>query len=185
MIYRIEAHRPVADEIEVVLVPGNHEGAAISYLFMDVIATYYQGVEDVKVQVHPRRYAAFRVGESLHVLDHGKGIGQSVASWKALAQAEVVAREAGGEDFHGATSIFCYSGHYHARQVGTSGRHLEMIRLPALTPPDDYETDRRYSGDPQARLFVLGPHGRIVDEHVIFAEEIVEGAGAEMTAAAT
>lgn len=183
MIYRIEAHRPVADEIEVIFVPGNHEGATISYLFMDVISTYYQGVQDVKVHVHPRRYAAFRVAGSLHVLDHGKGIGRSLSSWKALAQAEVVAREAAGQDYHGATSIYCYSGHYHERQVSASGRHLEMIRLPALCPADDFETDHRYAQDPQARLFILDDRGRNVDEHVIFAEEIIERADASYSTA--
>lgn len=169
-IYSIQQLRGVADEVAVYGAAGNHDGFHF-FQFMHALKLAFAGCPDVTVHADPRRFVAFREGTTLHVLDHGKGIG-SLAAWKAQAQAEVVAREVGGELYHGAQNIYTWVGHLHEEQTATLGRHHHLIRLESLGESDDYETSLRYASDPVARVYALDGQGRLSDMHTIYAERL-------------
>ena len=96
----------------------------------------------------------------------------ALGGWKAKAQAEVVAREIGGEDYHGCDMIYTYCGHLHEEQRASHGGHLKLIRLESLGEADDFETSLRYASQPAAHLFRLDALGRISDERVLFRDRL-------------
>lgn len=155
---------PVARAAKRVVVKGargNHDGF-LFYLAMYTLRERVraEGLDNVEVLPRPGHFDHFRVGSSLHVLDHGYAMG-SLTGWKARAQAELVAREVGAEDYHGCEQVYTYVGHRHELEVGSHGAHLRMIRLPSLGESDDYETGLRYASTPAAHLFRLDGEGRI------------------------
>lgn len=162
--YSIQRARQVADRVEVHFCPGNHDGSKDLFMFFRAVERSFREVDDVVVHVHPRRTSAFRVGETLHVIDHGYGL--AISGWKGKAQAEIVARAA--EGFEGAETIVSYSGHLHSPAADSLGAHHSLIRLPGLTEVDDYATDLRYSHRPAAKLFRLDDCGRIETERTLF-----------------
>lgn len=172
LVYTITALRGAAERLVIRYVPGNHDGDMM-HVLMGVLRRVceVQGLHDVTVETHRRLYAHFRVGESLHILDHGKGYGP-LTGYKARASAEVTAREVAGDDYDGARSIYTYVGHLHESQVSMLGHHHELIRLPALCENNDYETSLRLPGRGGARVFRLDARGRITDEHRVDAADL-------------
>lgn len=160
----------VADRVEVYGAMGNHDGFAF-YQFMHALQLALQNEPRVTVHASPKRYSAFRVGTTLHVLDHGYRV-KELTGWKAKAQAEVVAREIGGDDYQGAEHVYTYVGHLHEWSGASLGRHHELIRLPSLGESDAFETELRFPADPRAHLYRLDARGRIETEHRIFAEAL-------------
>ena len=170
--HEFEAARAFLDRLPPVprvVCPGNHDGKDTLFQLFTAVERSFKGVPEVEVRVHPGRFASFRVGTTLHVLDHGYGIPEAFG-WRGKAQAEVVARSLPG--FEGAETILTYMGHLHNRTVSSSGDHHTLIRLEALTEPDDYAIDLRHRHRPAARLFRLDEKGRIVIEHVLYAETL-------------
>lgn len=159
----------VADHVHLVGAKGNHDGFAF-WQFMHLLMIRYREEERVTVDAQPGPYGHFRVGESLHIVDHGYRVG-SVGGWKAKAQAETTAREVGGEAFHGAKYIYTYIGHKHEWEVGVLGRHHTIIRLESLGEADDYETSLRYASEPVAHLFRLNHSGRITGDSLLFMND--------------
>lgn len=149
---------------------GNHDGFQFTFA-MVTLRALLRDVDNITVHVEPGYYDSWRVGSTLHVIDHGYRVG-NLTGWKAKAQAEVVAREVGGADFHGAEQIITYVGHLHEEQRASNGSHLKLIRLPSLGESDDFETSLRYASQPAAHLFRLDPLGRICDERVLFRDTL-------------
>ena len=170
LVYGIGLLAGATDHVHVRGSKGNHDGFQFvfaMYLLKALCAPY----KNVTVYVTPGYYASFRVGTTLHVLDHGYRMG-AIGSWKAKAQAEVVAREVGKEDYHGCEQIITYVGHLHEEARSQHGGHLKLIRLESLGEPDDFETSLRYASQPAAHLFRLDQHGRISDERVLFRDRL-------------
>jgi hypothetical protein len=169
VIYGIERLAQVAGLVVVNAVPGNHEGPEESFKFFHSLDLYFRNRPDVDIRVHPQRFTAFRVADTLHVLDHGYGVG-SLGGWKARALAEGVAREAA--EFNGAEWIYTYYGHLHKKEVAPAGAHHELKRLPALCETDDYATDLRLPGRACAILYRLDARGRIGSETTLYADDL-------------
>lgn len=172
-ITSIQALARVAERVEVYGAMGNHDGFSF-FQFMHALKLALQADPRITVHVSPRRYSAFRVGTTLHVLDHGYGVG-TLTGWKAKAQAEVVAREIAGQEYEGVEQIYTYVGHLHEWSGASLGRHHELIRLPSLGESDEYETSLRFSTAPRAHVYRLDAQGRIETEYRIFAEALRSG----------
>jgi hypothetical protein len=169
VIYGIERLAQSAHRVVVNAVPGNHEGKDESFKFFYSLDLYFKNRPEIEIRVHPKRFAAFRVTDTLHVLDHGYGVG-ALGGWKARALAEGVAREA--DEYDGAEWIYTYYGHLHKKETTPAGAHHEMKRLPALCETDDYATDLRFPGRPCAILYRLDQRGRIESEHTLYADAL-------------
>jgi len=169
--YSIQRLRQVAGTVHVYYAPGNHDGRDEIHKFFRSVERTFKDVDSVAVHVKPTRFVAFRVNATLHVLDHGYGVG-SLQGWKAKALAETVARRQGADLFDGAESIVTYMGHLHERAESSHGDHHRLIRLEALTNPDTYATDLRFAHQPGARAFRLDAQGRIETERTFFADEL-------------
>lgn len=164
----------VARNVVVKLIAGNHDAHDTAKL-RAAVQLAFAGEPRVTVEPSPMRYAAFRVGDTLHVLDHGYRVGKSIPA-SAQVNAEVVAREVGGDDFHNADWVYTYIGHLHQRAVQTLGEHHEIVRLPAFTESDHYSTEGRYPGRPAARAYLLDARGRHLEERV-FHSDVLRPAG--------
>lgn len=173
-VYSIAKLAAVCERVVVKGAKGNHDGF-LFYVFMEYLRARMATVPNVSVEPTPAAYDTFRVGSALHVLDHGYGVGK-LTGWKAKAQAEVVAREIGGADFHGADMIYTYVGHLHEDEKGSHGAHLQLRRLPSLGESDDYETGLRYASTPTAHLFRLNERGLIDTEKVLYRADLTAAA---------
>jgi len=170
--YSVDRMLEVSDEVWVGGAKGNHDGFDF-WQFMFLLNVYYENEERVTVPTSPGHFGYFRTGESVHVIDHGYGVG-SLTGWKAKAQAESVAREVAGDDFHGANYLYTYVGHKHELEVSMQGAHHTLMRLESLGESDDYETSLRYPSRPSAHVFILDDRGRPVTDHRIF-EDVLRG----------
>lgn len=159
IIYSIDALRTCSRRVVVRLVGGNHDGALVVMLAQALERAYRMAkATDVEIRVVEKPYDHFLIGETLHVLDHGKGYG-SLTGWKAKALAESNAREIAGQDFHRAKWIFTYVGHLHEDQVASYGGHHRLIRLPAFCESNEYETGLRLTGEAGFKLYRLDENG--------------------------
>ena len=170
LVYGIALLASSADRVIVRGSKGNHDGFQFVFA-MHLLKALCAPYKNVEVHPTPGYYTSFRVGSTLHVLDHGYRMG-AIGSWKAKAQAEVVAREVGGEAYHGCEQIITYVGHLHEEARSQHGGHLKLIRLESLGEPDDFETSLRYASQPAAHLFRLDALGRISDERVLFRDRL-------------
>ena len=162
MKYRYERLRTVCDKLFIVDVPGNH-GHIFDELITEFMAEHFRDADDVEVDLRLGQYKHFRIGKSLHVLDHGKGVNQ--LNHKAAAHADVTARVVAKEDFHGAESVYYYVGHLHHVEAKGHGPHLEMIRVPTFSHADDYAGRLRANNKPMVMVFRLDSDGDVVDTH--------------------
>lgn len=170
LVYGVSLLAGAADHVHVRGSKGNHDGFQFVFALV-ALKAMLAPLKNVTVHVNPGYYASFRVGTTLHILDHGYRMG-ALGGWKAKAQAEVVARETGREDYHGCEQIVTYCGHLHEEQRASHGGHLKLIRLPSLGESDDFETSLRYASQPAAHLFRLDRLGRISDERVLFRDSL-------------
>lgn len=176
LTYGVALLASVSDEVVVRGAKGNHDGFQFVFGMM-LLKALCEKYPNVTVDDSPHYFNSFRVGTTLHVLDHGYRMG-TIGGWKAKAQAETVAREVGGAEYHGCEMIYTYCGHLHEEQRGSHGSHLKLIRLPSLGESDDYETSLRYASLPSAHLFRLDHRGRICDERVLYRDALRELAAA-------
>lgn len=165
-VYGITSLLQVAETVKVRGVEGNHEGF-LFYIFLDAIRRTFADHDRVDVELTPRKFDAFRVGDSLHVLDHGYGLNKLTTASGQVSM-NTVARETGGEDFHGAKWIYTWLGDKHEYQTALVGRHHELIRLDSLGESDDYETSLRYASRPVGYVYRLKDDGRIADESRLY-----------------
>lgn len=171
LIYSVNVLRPVTDLVVVMGAKGNHDGTVEFFQAMHLLKKLFEGEDDVHVVASPRRYNAFHVGETLHVLDHGKNVTR-LTGWKAKAQADSTARETGQrafavesmseeECYRHSNYIYTYYGHLHEREVSMQGAHHELRRLPAVCESDDYENSLRFHNHPVAEMYRLDDLGRL------------------------
>lgn len=159
-IRQIEAVRPHADRVHLHCAPGNHAGLH-DWIIQEVLTIHYEDCPDVLISENVRPYDSFLIGESLIVLDHGKGV-NALTGWKAKANLDVVARETAGDDYFRARKIYYFVGHLHELQAASHGGHAKLIRLPSFGEADEYETSLRYASEPVAHLFAHDALGRII-----------------------
>jgi hypothetical protein len=126
--------RKAACRVIILGVPGNHAGF-VDCAVLEALSVRYESTPDVEVRTTHRPQAHFLYGSTLHLLDHGKGVGK-VAAWKTQAQADVVARETAGAGYAQAKNICYYVGHLHELQLGSHGKHIPLIRLPSMAEAD-------------------------------------------------
>ncbi len=167
-VNRIEEMRREGRTIYMRRVPGNH-GHVIEQFFSHAIAQRFVGTPDVRILPSERRFDAFLVGESLHVLDHGYGVG-ALAGDKARVQAEAVGRLSGGDDYYKSRYQYYWTAHLHAASEYFSGSQ-ELIRLPATCEPDDYATSLRHNTPGRANVYLLDTKGRPVQETRLYFNE--------------
>jgi hypothetical protein len=165
-IRQVDAVRPHVDTVHVHAAAGNHAGY-IDWIVSEVLAIHYEGCPDVIVSGNVRPYDYFLIGESLIVLDHGKGI-NVLTGWKAKASLDVVARQVAGNDYFKARRIYYFVGHLHELQTASHGDHAKLIRLPSFGESDEYETSLRYASEPVAHLYAHDTQGRIVGDEWIY-----------------
>lgn len=154
----IEAIRQVAGRVEVRQVPGNHEGE-LAFFLQDALRLRYDDTPDVTIHNTVNEQDWFVVGETMHLITHGSRIAS--LAYKAKAAFEVMAREAAGDDFGKVKAVKAYCAHLHSPEVKTQGRHMEIIRLPAMAETDDYAQSLYFIHTPEARLFRLAEDGEI------------------------
>jgi hypothetical protein len=165
-IRQVDAVRPYVDTVHVHAAAGNHAGY-VDWIISEVLAIYYEGCPDVIVSGNVRPYDHFLIGESLIVLDHGKGI-NALTGWKAKASLDVVARQVAGNDYFKARRIYYFVGHLHELQAASHGDHAKLIRLPSFGESDEYESSLRYASEPVAHLYAHDTQGRIVGDEWIY-----------------
>lgn len=168
-VAQIDAVRAHAGEVHCHVALGNHAGVA-EYFLQHGLSQYYRNEPNVNVHLNVKTQDYFRVGDSLHILDHGRGV-SSLNTWRAKSQAEVVAREVAGEDYVGVRNIYYYVGHLHEFQVGSHGKHMELQRLPSFGESDEYETSLRYASRPAAHLYRFDDLGRIACQDRFYFDE--------------
>lgn len=168
--YSINVLRQVSDRVVITGSRGNHDGKFEFWVTLFHLAEAFADADDVEVDPTPSRFAGFRVGSTLHVLDHDYGGGS--ISWKRKAQAESVARHVAGDDWSKVRDVITYMGHKHELEVG-SNSHLRLIRLPALCEPDAHATDYRYDNDGlKAIAYRLDESGRIRSPYWIYRRDL-------------
>ena len=165
-IRQVDAVRPHVDTVHVHTAAGNHAGFG-DWIISEVLTIHYEGCPDVIVSGNVRPYDYFLIGESLIVLDHGKGI-NALTGWKAKASLDVVARQVAGNDYFKARRIYYFVGHLHELQTASHGDHAKLIRLPSFGESDEYETSLRYASEPVAHLYAHDTQGRIVGDEWIY-----------------
>lgn len=166
LIYCINVLRPVCDKVVVIGSRGNHDGEISFFQAMYALKMVFEAsdADDVEVRATPHRFSHYRVGDTLHILDHGYYMNK-LSGWKAKSQAETTARATAGPDFHGAQFIVSYYGHRHEREVTMAGAHHELRRLPPVCEVDDHATDLRYHSHAVADAFRLDDRGRLGAAH--------------------
>lgn len=175
-IVQIDAVRPHVEKVVVKGVEGNH-GHLLDALILDFLALYYKDAADVEVSEDLNQRTYFRVGETLHVLDHGTKFG-NVTSTASMAFAERISRVVAGEDFHGATRIYFYVGHLHHRENATNSQeksqaHLNILRVPTICSANDYETFLGFYNESMTDVYFLDARGRIfATERLYMMEEL-------------
>jgi len=102
-IEQVEAVRKAARRVIILGVPGNHAGF-VDWAVLEALSVCYESTPEVEVRTTYRPQAHFLYGSTLHLLDHGKGVGK-VAAWKAQAQADVMVRETTGAEYAQAKNI--------------------------------------------------------------------------------
>jgi hypothetical protein len=172
-IRQIEAVRPHVNTVHVHTAPGNH-ATVVEWIVQEVLAIHYESCPGVIVSDNVQPYDHFFIGESLIVLDHGKGV-NALSGWKAKASLDVVARKVAGDDYFKARRIYYFVGHLHELQAASHGDHAKLIRLPSFGESDEYETSLRYASEAVAHLFAHDdPSGRIVGEERVYFETPAE-----------
>lgn len=154
----IESIRREAQRVVVKGIGGNH-GHLIDELLIDFLAMYYRDAEDVDVDDSMNTRAWFRVGNVLHVIDHGTTF-STVTSERSLSRADRIARIIAGKHYHGVTRVIFYVGHMHHRE-GKSQAHMEILRVPVFCHESDYEDHLGFYNDPMADVYFLDMDGRI------------------------
>lgn len=163
---RLDAIRRVADFMVVDYTEGNHDHNWL-HLFYVAIQQHFRNESDVKVNISFAKKVYFRVGDCIHFLDHGKGIAtlsspsSKRAAWAAIDR--VVTRE----DKNRVLRYYFYCGHLHHRESSEEGS-MELIRVPSLAEPDDYEEMLRVGSRPAAVAYRLDSKGNIEDEHRVY-----------------
>lgn len=166
----IESIRQVSEHVVVKGIGGNH-GHLIDELLVDFIALYYRDAEDVEVDDSMQTRAWFRIGNVLHVIDHGTTFA-SVTSERSLSRADRIARIIAGQNYHGVTRVIFYVGHMHHRE-SKSQAHMEIIRVPVFCHESNYEDFLGFYNDPMADVYFLDVQGRIDStERLYLADEM-------------
>lgn len=158
VIDHVDSLRSVSEKVVVKGVGGNH-GHVFDELLVDFLALYYRDVEDVEVDTQMGTRAHFRVGNALHVIDHGTTF-HTVTSERSLSRADRIARIVAGTNYHGVERVIFYVGHMHHRE-SKSQAHIEIIRVPVFCHESEFEDALGFYNEPMADLFILDGRGRI------------------------
>lgn len=123
-----------AEVVEVVVLPGNHDGAtavAVRY----AISLYYRNDKRVKVNTSPSRYWWYEWGKCMFGATHG-----DKQRYKTLGQYMAAAKP----EMWGRTKFrHCFTGHYHAKLVEDfPGVRVEILPCPA--PSDSWTAEMGY-----------------------------------------
>lgn len=153
-VQKIELLRTLGKPIDWFGSPGNHDHMFFQF-YMYTLLQRYREVEDVTIHTTPRWQDAFLVGDTLHVLDHGKGLPENLNTPAAKLAADRIARSAGGDLYFQSRSQVFYTGHLHEFSTASEGEHSKLIRLLPMSPGDEYEAKGRYTGRFGFTLFLL------------------------------
>lgn len=152
LVRAIERLRQIA-EVEVVMIPGNHESQRLYYLG-DVLAAWFRNVPDVKVDNRPcsRKYVSYQ--QNLIGFTHGNNEKHfDLPLLLATEQPEAWATSRHRE-FH--------LGHFHSRRhkmfVPSFDRAGVLVRLlPSLCPPDAWHAAMGYNARLAAEALYFHP----------------------------
>lgn len=159
----VEIIRKVAGRVVLMGTSGNHDNLFHYDLFRS-LRYYFRMADDVEVYDALRPETTFLVGDTLHVLLHGRGLRQ-LGTPSSKMKVDVMLQEVVGSYWNVAKRFIVYVGDLHEVQVATHGRKTLMKRLPAAAPTDDYAQGGFFSHQPGAQSFRLYPDGQIEDEH--------------------
>lgn len=166
----IQALRAVAKDVIVLSIPGNHD-----HLFADILEetlhAWYRNTPGVFVPNERGKRKVFRVGTSLHVLDHGEGF--ETFGPRAMLSAEMIARVVGGSLFEGVKKVYMYCGHTHHPESKAHGPHLELIRVASMAPASEYAEGLVLYNEMESPVFALDSRGRIEDIHRIYLADLL------------
>jgi hypothetical protein len=137
---------------------GNHDGDLAFYV-ATALAAYFRDVPHVSVETSYNKQCSFYEGETLHVLDHGRGWAE-LAAKRVGAEAATILHEI-GEAYPPHRRAKIWVGDKHSAASAWHGRHTEVIRVPALASLDDFAQGLNYSHDYDAYVYALTERGGI------------------------
>jgi hypothetical protein len=159
----VEIMRKCCEKLVLMGSNGNHDHLFHYDLFRS-LKYYFRQADDVEVYDALRPEQKFMVGETLHVLLHGRGI-KALTTPANKIKVEVMLQEVVGEYWTKARKFVVYVGDLHEVQVATHGRKMLLKRLPAACPTDDFAQGGYWSHQPGAEAFRLDADGQIEDVH--------------------
>lgn len=144
--------------VEARLTDGNHDGDLVFYV-ATALAAYFRDVPHISVQTSYNHQCSFYEGETLHVLDHGRGW-TDVSAKRVGAEAATILHEI-GEMYPPHRRAKIWVGDKHSPAAAFHGRQVEVIRVPALASLDDYAQGLNYAHDFDAYVYALTERGTI------------------------
>ena len=147
--------------IQARLADGNHDGDLVFYA-ATALAAYFKDDPNISVTTSYNHQCSFLEGETLHILDHGRTWG-NLDTPKVGRDAANLMSELGAQyPPHRHAKIWV--GDKHSPSLAWPGRHVEVMRMPALASLDDYAQGLNYSHDFDAYCYALGADGRIAHQ---------------------
>jgi hypothetical protein len=147
--------------VECRITDGNHDGDLAFYV-ATTLAAFFNNTPLVRVESSYNHQCAFVEGETTHILDHGR-------SWTSLDAKKVGAEAANIRaemaEMYGMTKrAKIWVADKHSPAGAWHGRHVEVIRVPALASLDDYAQGLNYSHDFDAYVYALTERGGIAHQ---------------------
>jgi len=136
-IDRLLQHAPV----EIVYVPGNHDGDSLYYL-LSSLASYYQNVPIFSANLGHESQKYYSLGKNLLGLEHGDAPKRNQVHWL-----QNVARKEWGESQYAEV----HYGHLHSEEVSEFGG-VKLRRLPTIAPTDFWHHRNQYVGAIRASM---------------------------------
>lgn len=161
----LQALADVSAEVILRVIPGNHDHI-FAELLEETLAARFRNDPRIKVPNDIGKRKFFKVGTTMHLLDHGEGF--TSFGPKALLDASVMARVIGGAAYHGVEKIVVYVGHTHHLEIKTHGNHLVLIRVPTISPASDYAEHLALYNEVETPVYRLDTMGRISETRALY-----------------
>lgn len=160
---RIEKLRSACDHLHLYFSQGNHDHINL-YQTSREIQEHFRACPDVTVHVTESAKSWVREGECLYYFDHGYGLSSVSTPGTQLKAWNVIQRTLSTDDTNGVERYYYMIGHLHHHEVSETVR-MELIRVPSIAEPDDYEERLRVGSDPFGIAYRLDANGYIEDPH--------------------
>jgi len=145
IIDQIEKMRGLGD-VDIVIVPGNHDRTRIFY-FGEFLKAWYRDCDDVFVDNNPNKHKYYEYGNTMLMLTHGDNMANgALPLFMVQDQPEMYARAKYRE---------IHKGHFHSGaekkyQLSKNTHGITEVTMPSLTARDDWHNMKGYGSERQS-----------------------------------